>query len=69
MINDFRKPNTGRPQVTGTLPGSTTAWPAIDALNTWIQFAIRVPNGPLTDQEIAGGVSSALIKEGSVELQ
>ena len=29
-----------------------------------IQFAIRVPNGPLTDLEIQGGVSSAAIAEG-----
>ena len=64
VVNDFRKPNTGRTQVTVTLPGSTTAWPAMDALNAWIQFAIRVPNGPLTDQEIQGGVSSAAIAEG-----
>ena len=64
VVNDFRKPNTGRTQVTVTLPGSTTAWPAMDALNAWIQFAIRVPNGPLTDLEIQGGVSSAAIAEG-----
>ena len=64
VVNDFRKPNTGRTQVTVTLPGSTMAWPAMDALNAWIQFSIRVPNGPLTDQEIQGGVSSAAIAEG-----
>ena len=64
VVNDFRKPNTGRTQVTVTLPGSTMAWPAMDALNEWIKFAIRVPNGPLTDQEIQGGVSSAAIAEG-----
>ena len=57
VINDFLKPNTGRSQVTVTLPGSSKAVPALDALNEWIKFAIRVPNGPLTDEEIKGGVS------------
>ena len=65
VINDlFLKPNTGRTQVTVTLPGSTKAWPALDALNQWMRFAVRAPNGPLTDLELPGGVSSALIAEG-----
>ena len=29
---------------------------ALDALNLWIKFAIRTPNGPLTDAQIPGGV-------------
>ena len=33
-INAFAKPNAGRPQCTVTLPGSTVAVPALDALNT-----------------------------------
>ena len=64
VINDFLKPNAGRNQVTVTLPGSSTAVPALDALNQWIKFAVRVPNGPLTDEEIKGGVSQAAIDQG-----
>ena len=45
-INDlFLKPNTGRTQVTVTLPGSTQAWPALDALNQWMQI-----RGPRTQR-------------------
>jgi hypothetical protein len=65
VINDlFAKPNTKRIQVTVTLPGSNVPVPAQDALNLWMRFAVRAPNGPLTDQELQGGVSSTLIAEG-----
>jgi len=33
VLNAFLKPNAGRPQHTVTLPDSTTAWPALDALS------------------------------------
>lgn len=45
--------NAGRPQLTITLPGSSTAWPALDAMTEWVRFAIRTPNGMLTDRELA----------------
>jgi YVTN family beta-propeller protein len=54
-VNQFALPNAGRPQVTVTLPGSTTAWPALTALKEWIRFAIRTPNGALTTEELTDG--------------
>jgi DNA-binding beta-propeller fold protein YncE/cytochrome c peroxidase len=50
-VNAFALPNAGRPQLSVTLPGSGTAWPALDALKEWVRFAIRTPNGMLTDDE------------------
>lgn len=64
VINDFLKPNNNRSQVTVTLPGSSAKVKALDALNEWIKFAIRVPNGPLTSNEIAGGVANAQVQQG-----
>ncbi|MEZ4676107.1 MAG: YncE family protein [Caldilineaceae bacterium] len=55
VVNQFALPNAGRPQVTVTLPGSTTAWPALTALKQWIRFAIRTPNGALTSEELTDG--------------
>ena len=46
-INNFALKNTGRKQMTVTLPGSTVAVPALDALNEWTKVAVRTPNGPL----------------------
>ena len=54
VVNAFAKPNAGRPQVTVTLPGSSTAWPALEALREWVRRAIRTPNGPLTTAELTG---------------
>ena len=48
VINAFAKPNAGRPQVTVTPPGSTTAIPALTALREWVRAAVRTPNGPLS---------------------
>lgn len=60
VINAFALPNANRPQHTITLPGSNTAWPALDALKEWVRFAIRTPNGALTTAELtAGGGNSA----------
>jgi YVTN family beta-propeller protein len=65
VINDlFLKDNENRTQVTVTLPGSAVKVKALDALKDWIKFAIRAPNGPLTDQEISGGVPSAQVQQG-----
>ena len=51
IVNAFALPNAGRPQLNVTLPGSNTAWPALEALREWVRFAIRTPNGALTDDE------------------
>ena len=64
VINDFLKSNAGRNQVTVTLAGSATKVKALDAMNQWIKVAVRVPNGPLDSNEIAGGVSAGQIQQG-----
>ena len=69
MINGFVKANAGRPQLTLTLPGSTKAWPALDALSEWVRFGIRTPNGPLSDDVLSlanGGISQTAINQGRV---
>lgn len=64
VINDLLKSNRGRSQVTVTLPGSSVRVPALDALELWVKFAIRTPNGPLTDAQIPGGVPRAQVQAG-----
>ncbi len=59
VVNAFAKPNTGRPQLTVTLPGSTKAWSALDALQEWARFGIRTPNGALTASELTAGGGNA----------
>lgn len=46
-INNFALKNSGRQQVTVTLPGSTVAVPALTAMREWTRVAVRTPNGPL----------------------
>lgn len=60
--------NAGRPQLTVTLPGSSTAWPALDALKEWIRFGIRTPNGLLTTEELdaGGGATTGGLDAGDV---
>lgn len=60
VVNAFAKPNSGRPQVTVTLPGSNTAWPALDAMKEWVRFSLRTPNGMLTDSELTAGGGAAI---------
>ncbi|MBC8074574.1 MAG: hypothetical protein H7Y32_00735 [Chloroflexales bacterium] len=64
VINNFNLSNSGRQQVTVTLPGSTVAVPAQDAINEWVRRAIRTPNGVLTSDEISGGIPAADVREG-----
>jgi YVTN family beta-propeller protein len=65
VINAFAKPNAGRPQWNVTLPGSTRAIPALDALNEWVRFAVRTPKAPYTTNRLPGrGVSAAQIAQG-----
>jgi YVTN family beta-propeller protein len=52
VINNFALSNAGRQQLTITLPGSNKPWPALDAMNEWIRFAVRTPNSPLTVQQL-----------------
>jgi YVTN family beta-propeller protein len=66
VINNFNLPNSGRQQVTVTLPGSNKAWPALDAMNEWIRLAIRTPNGALTSDEVSGGINAQQVREGRV---
>lgn len=58
VVNAFAKTNSGRPQHSVTLPGSTTSWPALDALNEWVRVGIRTPNGALTTAELTAGGGS-----------
>jgi YVTN family beta-propeller protein len=58
-VNAFALPNAGRPQHAVRLPGSATAWPALDALKEWARFGIRTPNGALTTAELTAGGGSA----------
>lgn len=60
----FNKPNGGRPQQTITLPGSSTAWPALDAMKEWVRFAVRTPNGALDDSVVSGGISTTDVTAG-----
>src|SRR5437870_1492895 len=62
VVNAFAKPNADRPQVTVTLPGSTTKVPALTALREWVRFAVRTPNAPLPS--LPNGSSVADIGQG-----
>jgi YVTN family beta-propeller protein len=53
------KANAGRPQHTVKLPGSSTAWPALDAMKEWVRFAIRTPNGALTNNQLSTAPSGS----------
>ena len=64
IVNAFAKPNAGRPQLTVTLQPGGTAWPALDAMQEWVRFGIRTPNGPLDDNQISGGISRSDIAAG-----
>jgi YVTN family beta-propeller protein len=63
-INPFAKANTNRSEVTVTLPGSSKAIPALTALKTWLQSAVRSPKAPLTGDKVPGGVAQADIEQG-----
>jgi len=39
--------NSGRPQHTVTLPGSSNAVPAFDAMREWVRLAVRTPNSSI----------------------
>ena len=64
VVNSFGKANAGRKQLSVDPVGATAKVDALTALKKWVQFAVRVPNGPLTSAEVAGGVKNKLIKAG-----
>ncbi len=64
VINSLARKNAGRKELTLTPAGSSTEVEALTALRLWVQNAVRVPNPPLTDAEIAGGVPAADIAAG-----
>jgi YVTN family beta-propeller protein len=64
VVNDFAKPNAARQQLTITLPGSGRAVPALDALNEWVRFAVRTPNGPSSRRSLGGGDTTADVEAG-----
>jgi YVTN family beta-propeller protein len=66
VVNNFAKPNAGRPQHTVTLPGSTVAVPALDALKEWVRFNVRTPNGALTTAELTAGGNNPLGGNGGI---
>jgi YVTN family beta-propeller protein len=56
VVNAFARPNGGRPQLTLTLPGQgRSGIPALDAMKEWVRFAVRTPNGPLTQNQLGAG--------------
>jgi YVTN family beta-propeller protein len=64
VINAFVKPNAGREEVTVDPVGATAEVEALTALKLWVQRAVRVANGPLNSNQIAGGVPVGDIQEG-----
>jgi mono/diheme cytochrome c family protein len=66
VVNNFAKPNAGRPQHTVTLPGSSVAVPALDALKEWVRFNVRTPNGMLTTQELTAGGNNPVGGNGGI---
>ncbi|MFT4926736.1 MAG: YVTN family beta-propeller protein [Phenylobacterium sp.] len=72
-INQFAKPNAGRPQPDVLLPGSNVKVPAHDALIDYQRRALRTPNRAMTVAELqhagaptVGGVIGADIDAGEV---
>jgi YVTN family beta-propeller protein len=62
----FQKPNENRNEITVTLPGSSVPVKALSALNEWVKLAIRTPNRPLFDSEIAGGLPLKDVTAGAI---
>jgi cytochrome c peroxidase len=63
-INNFALKNSDRQQMTVTLPGSTTAVPALTAMREWVRRAVRTPNGPLRATGNRPGVNLAQVAQG-----
>jgi YVTN family beta-propeller protein len=67
VINALAKANAGREQLEVNPVGPTDGVNALTALKLWVQHAVRVPNGPLNSNEIAGGVPVSAINAGRVK--
>ncbi len=66
VINSLAaKANAERPQVTVTLPGSTTAIPALSALREWIRVAVRTPNSPIIRKGLKTPFSRKAVRTGA----
>lgn len=64
VINSFTVPNSGRPQLTVTLPGSTLKIPALTAMREWVQRAIRTPNSPAANTGFPNSPTTAQLLAG-----
>lgn len=64
VINSLAKANANRRQLQVDPVGPTGEIVALTALRQWVQHAVRVPNGPLTNAEVQGGVPVAQINQG-----
>lgn len=64
IINPFRPKNAGRDQLTIRPYFSDVHVNTLTALKLFVQNGIRVPNGPLNGNEIAGGVPASQIAAG-----
>jgi cytochrome c peroxidase len=65
VINSLAaKANAERPQVTVTLPGSSSAIPAFSALREWVRVAVRTPNAPLVKKGLGSPISRKNVKAG-----
>jgi cytochrome c peroxidase len=64
VLNQFARANEGRRQLTVTLPGSSTAVPALGAMKEWVRRAVRTPNGPLPRGSGRAGFTAAQLAEG-----
>jgi len=56
--------NSGRPQVTVTLPGSANKVPALDAMRDWVRFAVRTHNAPLANPALPNAPSTSDLAQG-----
>lgn len=70
-MNQFRRPNGGRPQPYVRLPGSDTLVKAHDALIDWQRLAVKTPAAPMTRLELlsngapgVGGIRAAAVNRG-----
>ena len=66
VINALTKANAGREELTVNPIGPTRRVDALTALRLWVQHAVRVPNGPLTNKVIQGGVRAGDIRDGRI---
>jgi YVTN family beta-propeller protein len=64
VVNAFAKANAERAQLTLTLPGSSTAVPAMTALREWVRRAVRTPRGASTSKGVGNRLSKSQVTKG-----